>query len=313
MKFINFSHPESNDPAQLIHNTSQLQWLDFTRTENLVLGQVEKMLHSKHHADLMNGMHPPFFEQTDAYEMVILRTMDDRFQIIEPRTRSTAFLIVENTVITIHDEDDTTLSSLYDRWDKRITRQPGDLLSLFHAITDEIVNAFLKLREPLNTQVSEWQKKLLDPNDPFDDWNIIMLAKSSLRALNTNLELQKEVLLNWKENTRYAFSPTHIVKFNDINEHLGRVERLSEGLKNDLDSLTQIYFASTGQRTNINVQILAVISAIFLPLNLIAGIFGMNFEFIPLIKNPYGSLIIIAIMILLSSTLLWWFKKKKWY
>lgn len=313
MKFINFSHPESNDPAQLIHNTSQLQWLDFTRTENLVLGQVEKMLHSKHHADLMNGMHPPFFEQTDAYEMVILRTMDDRFQIIEPRTRSTAFLIVENTVITIHDEDDTTLSGLYDRWDKHITRQPGDLLSLFHAITDEIVNAFLKLREPLNTQVSEWQKKLLDPNDPFDDWNIIMLAKSSLRALNTNLELQKEVLLNWKENTRYAFSPTHIVKFNDINEHLGRVERLSEGLKNDLDSLTQIYFASTGQRTNINVQILAVISAIFLPLNLIAGIFGMNFEFIPLIKNPYGSLIIIAIMILLSSTLLWWFKKKKWY
>lgn len=313
MKFINFSHPESNDPAQLIHNTSQLQWLDFTRTENLVLGQVEKMLHSKHHADLMNGMHPPFFEQTDAYEMVILRTMDDRFQIIEPRTRSTAFLIVENTVITIHDEDDTTLSGLYDRWDKHITRQPGDLLSLFHAITDEIVNAFLKLREPLNTQVSEWQKKLLDPNDPFDDWNIIMLAKSSLRALNTNLELQKEVLLNWKENTRYPFSPTHIVKFNDINEHLGRVERLSEGLKNDLDSLTQIYFASTGQRTNINVQILAVISAIFLPLNLIAGIFGMNFEFIPLIKNPYGSLIIIAIMILLSSTLLWWFKKKKWY
>ena len=313
MRFINFHKPKTTNPVESITNAAQLQWLDFSRNEKLVLGQLETILHSRHRADLLNGMHPPFYEQTDAYEMVILRTIDERFQIIEPRTRSTAFLIFENTVITIHDEDDTTLTGLFEKWNGRKSKQPADLLSLFHAIIDEIVNAFLRLREPLNNQISEWQRKLLDPNDPFNDWNIIMLAKSSLRSLNTNMELQKEVLLNWKENTRYQFSSTHIVKFNDINEHLARVGRLSEGLKNDLDSLTQIYFASTGQRTNINVQILAVISAIFLPLNLIAGIFGMNFEFIPLLKNPYGSLIIIVLMILLSSVLLWWFKKKKWY
>ena len=89
--------------------------------------------------------------------------------------------------------------------------------------------------------------------------------------------------------------------------------RLADGLSADLDSLTQIYFASTSQLTNRNVQILAVISAIFLPLNLIAGIFGMNFASIPMLDYPLGPYVIVFIMLFITSALLWWFKKKKWY
>lgn len=313
MKFINFQNRKSQNLEHSLLDTSQLQWIDFCRNEDLVLGSVDKLIHRKHHDDLLNGMHPPFYELTDTYEIIVFRTIDDRFQIIEPRTRSTAFLIIENTVISVHDDDDTTLTSLHEKWSANQGRRPSDVLSLFHAITDEIVNVFLKLREPLNNQVSEWQRKLLDPNDPFNDWHIIMLAKSSLRSLNSNLELQIEVLINWKENTRCVFSPAHIIKFNDLHEHLARVGRLSEGLKTDLDSLTQIYFASTGQKTNINVQLLAVISAIFLPLNLIAGIFGMNFDSIPLLKNPMGVFIVVGFMLSVTAVLLWWFKKKSWY
>jgi Mg2+ and Co2+ transporter CorA len=313
MKFINFENRDAQNLDQPLLDTSQLQWVDFCRNEKLELGAVEKLIHRKHHEDLLNGMHPPFYELTDSYEIIVFRTIDDRFQIIQPRTRSTAFLIIENTVISIHDGDDITLTDLYEKWSASKSRRPSNVLSLFHDLTDEIVNVFLRLREPLNNQVSEWQRKLLDPNDPFNDWHIIMLAKSSLRSLNSNMELQKEVLINWKENTRYVFSSAHIIKFNDLHEHLARVGRLSEGLKTDLDSLTQIYFASTGQKTNINVQLLAVISAIFLPLNLIAGIFGMNFDSIPLLKNPMGVFIVVGFMVSMSAILLWVFKKKSWY
>jgi Mg2+ and Co2+ transporter CorA len=125
--------------------------------------------------------------------------------------------------------------------------------------------------------------------------------------------MQKDVLLSWREQARYEFTASHTIKYNDLDEHLSRVSRLSDGLRADLDSLTQIYFASTSQQTNSNVQLLAVISAIFLPLNLIAGIFGMNFESIPLLTNPLGPYMIISIMLSISALLLWWFKKKRWY
>ena len=127
------------------------------------------------------------------------------------------------------------------------------------------------------------------------------------------MEMQKDVLLSWREQTGYEFSASQTIKFNDLNEHLGRITRLSEGLSTDLDSLTQVYFAATSQQTNINVQFLAVISAIFLPLNLIAGFFGMNFVNIPMLRNPLGVYIISFIMLLIAVALLWWFKRKKWY
>ena len=313
MKSINFSQPQGPDSSTGQGDYSQLQWLDLTRSQPLELGSQKSLLHDRHRSDLGNSLHPPFFAQTDDYEMVIFRTIDERSEIIEPKTRSIAFVLHGNTVISVRDEDDSTLEALFARLSKPSKKSPGDLLSLFHLLLNEIGDAFLHLREPLTQRTAEWQQRLLDPNDPFNNWLIIMQAKSSLSQLNTNLELQQDALSNWQENTRYEFNPSLQIKFNDIFEHLARVERYADSVRADLDSLTQIYFAANGQKTSVNVQFLAVISAIFLPLNLIAGIFGMNFDNIPLLSHPLGPYVIVSLMVMLAGLLLWWFKKKNWY
>ena len=313
MKAINIEDFQSLELSDLESDSTDLRWVDMTRPVELLPPFIEKTIHSRHREDLSNSLHPPFIEQTENYELLIVRTIDERFILHESKTRSCAFIIYGNTLITVHDEDATTFRDIYERWLNKQQKRPRDVISLLHSLLDEIGKEFLSLREPLTTQISEWQQKLLDPNDPFNDWQIIMQARSKLRVLTTNLELQRDVLSTWKENTQYELSPSHIIHFNHLDNHLGRIERLSTGLSADLESLTQIYFASTGQRTNVTVQILAVISAIFLPLNLIAGIFGMNFETIPFLKYEWGSAFAIGLMVMISVALLWWFKKKKWY
>ncbi len=313
MRVFHFQQPDSVSGNKPLDDYSQLKWVDYSRSDELNIDILGNSVHLQHLKDLQNSSHPPFYEQTEAYDMIIFRTMDERFDVIEPRTRSTALIIRDNTLITVHDENDTTLTTIFNNWTSGVIKQPANIVSLIYVILNEIVDVFLNLREPLIHHVSEWQRKLLDPNDPFDNWHIIMQAKSSLRALNSNLELQSAVLADWRKNTRLEFNASQIIKFNDLNDHMSRIERLSEGLRSDLDSLTQIYFASTGQKTNINVQFLAAISAIFLPLNLIAGIFGMNFESLPFIKDPLSPFILIAMMIIVAVFLLFWFKKKKWY
>lgn len=313
MRLINFFQQRVATHVESISDYQGLQWIDLSRDEVLALGQLEEKLHLHHRSDLLNSKHPPFFEQTDDYEMMIFRTFDERSEITEPKTRSIAFLLHEQTIITVHDPDDSTLNRLFEKLARKPHKAPADMLALFHLLLNEIVDALLNIREPLTQRTTEWQQRLLDPNDPFNNWLLIMQAKSSLGRLNTNLELQKDVLSNWQESTRYEFNASLVIRFNDIHEHLARMERLSNGIRADLDSLTQIYFASSGQQTNTNVQFLAVISAIFLPLNLIAGIFGMNFEYIPLLKHPLGPYVIIALMVALSGALLWWFKRRNWY
>jgi magnesium transporter len=313
MKVVNFEHLSIKNLSEVELDFSVLQWVDINRPVDKFIQHTEQTFHSRHKIDLGNSTHPPSFEQTQDYEILIFRNIDSRFEVIQPKTRSIAFLIIGNTITSVHDEGDNVFSGLFEKWENKFIKKPSDIVSLLHILLDEIGNSFLAIREPLVNQVSEWQRKLLDPNDPFNDWQVIMKAKSSLRALNTNLELQREALLRWRENTRYELSPSNSIRFNDLDNHLARIERLASGISSDLDSLTQIYFASTGQRTNSTMQILAALSAIFLPLNLIAGIFGMNFEFIPLLKNPWGAAITIGFMLVISITLLWWFRKKKWF
>lgn len=295
----------------------ELRWIDIERTDDFskldlaaILGTT---LHERHLKDFKNSHHPPYYESTDEYEILIFRAVDLRFEVIAPRTRSTVFLLCKNTVVTIHDEGDNSHSRLYQKWLADTAKHPKDLPGLLHSLLDIIGNAYLELREPLTDQIQVWQQRLLDPNDPFDDWHVLMQARSSMRWLKVNLELQRETLHNWRNESRYQFTPSHIVHFNDLDDHFGRIERLSEAIRSDIDSLTAIHFASTGQKTNSIMQFLAVISAIFLPLNLIAGLFGMNFEIMPFIKEPWGVAAVLFAMLSLSIVLLWWFKKWRWY
>jgi magnesium transporter len=313
MKIVHIESLSINPLTEVTLDFSTLQWIDVSRPVNEFLKYCSHPLHIQHQIDLANSRHPPEFEATENYELLIFRNIDARFEVIEPKTRSIAFLIIGNTVASIHDQDDQVFDQVHEKWVNKSLKKPKDVIALLHVLLNEIGDSFLRIQEPLVNQVADWQYKLLDPNDPFNDWQIIMKAKSSLRALNTNLELQREALLNWRENTRYKLSPSNNIRLNDLDSHLGRIARLSSGMSSDLDSLTQIYFASTGQRTNSTMQILAVLSAIFLPLNLIAGIFGMNFEFFPLLKNPWGIGITLAFMLFISVALLGWFKKKKWF
>jgi Mg2+ and Co2+ transporter CorA len=317
MQLIDFDRSAEGTKNGSSIDPSRLQWIDLDREDAMRIDDeipfMKNVLHKEHQADLCNGIHPPLFESTDQYEILIVRSVDDRFLNSKPQTRSIAFILLGNTVTTVHDRNDGTLSEQHTKWANRKQRYPKDVLDLLHTLLDVIGDAYLSLREPLNIHITDWQQRLLDPNDPFNDWHVLIQAKSSLRWLNINLELQRDILQRWRDETRYELSQSHMIQFNDLDGHLGRIERLSDGIQSDIDSLTNVYFASTGQKTNTIVQFLAVISAVFLPLNLIAGLFGMNFDHLPFLHSHWSPLLVVLFMLAQTVLLLWWFKTRRWF
>ena len=315
MQTIEFNSPEKLKTDSDSEGEFAFQWIDIVRRAELSRKDLpvflQKVLHDRHLLDFKNSTHQPYYECTEEYEMLIFRVMDQRFGITNPRTRSTVFLVINNTIVTIHDEDDQTLFKLHKKWLAETYKRPTDLPELLHDLLDTIGNAYLELREPLNNQIQDWQRRLFDPNDPFNDWQVLLQAKSGLRWLKVNLELQREVLQDWREETKLIFNASHVIHFNDLDGHLGRIERLADAIRYDIDSLIEIYFATTGQNTNNVIQFLAVVSAIFLPLNLIASFFGMNFELLPFTRQPWGVSLVLLTMVLLTVGLLWWFKRKR--
>lgn len=305
------AHPVSDLPA-----SAGLLWLDLVRGEadcNQKLDQALSIrLHERHLADLRNTTHPPFFDGTAEYDLVIIRGFDHRSELDAPRTRTIAFLVTGNAIASVRDEDDHTFDELRRRLHTGDRRAPDNMAALFHLLLNESVDELLNLIDPLSLRINNLQQRLLDDNDPFDDWRALMLLRSRLRWLSGRMDEQRDVLANWRNETLLPLDDSARIRFNDLDGHLARVERHAEGLQSDIDGLINVHFAAAGQRTNKLVQFLAVISAIFLPLNLIAGIFGMNFDSMPLLQMPGGGWAVISAMLLLGLALWLWFRRNHW-
>ena len=98
-----------------------------------------------------------------------------------------------------------------------------------------------------------------------------------------------------------------MVRLNDLMSHVERVQKHTLRLRNAIQSAIDLHFSAIANQTNENMRILAIITAIFAPLTLLTGIYGMNFEFIPGLKSPVGFWIMLAVMLMSTVVLLYYF------
>jgi len=183
---------------------------------------------------------------------------------------------------------------------------------LLYHLLDQVTNTLLARRDVTTELLSRWQDRLLDRNDVFNDWQALMRLRSQLRRLEVVSESQLDAIDEWREQTSLPVDIPLSVRFNDLQEHLRRVYNHALVVQQDIDALVQVYFSANTQRTNEILQFLTIISAIFLPLNLLAGLFGMNFSHMPLLKAWYGPWILVVTMLMIISGLLVWFRQKQW-
>ena len=102
------------------------------------------------------------------------------------------------------------------------------------------------------------------------------------------------------------------VRSRDVHEHIERVLNHVRRLEASAESAVQMHFSLQGSRTNDIMKTLTVLTAIFLPLNLITGIFGMNFDFLPLIHTSAGFWLAMGLMALVGFGLIWWFRRQRY-
>lgn len=226
-------------------------------------------LHEEHVRDARNPRHPSFFEATDSYEMVIFQglapTTTARYDAL--KTRPTAFILLPRLLVTVRPEDSVSIelvkSQLRSGRKSRVQTRPIDLMIL---ILSAMVDRFLALRDGLADELTDWQDRLLDEEDPFDDWMELMRARNRLRRLVVIGEGQEDTMLSWREETEHPIEGSLEVRVNDLIEHIRRVKQEVKNLQTDIEALVQIHFAAVAHRTNLIVRALTVITAVFLPL-----------------------------------------------
>lgn len=293
-------------------------WLDIIHGQDQdwpqhVLSLTGITIHEGHIRDTLNPNHPSFSDGTQNYEMVIFRGLSPAGQTSDFQTRPAVFFLMRGLIVTIRPEDSVSVAQLKPRLLDKTVRIPRRPAGLMHLLMIIMVDRFLALREPLLEQYDIWRDQLLNPKHPFEDWMSVMNYTSDLRKLERLCDEQITALQAWHEDTVIDFDDHLTVRFNDLVEHVQRVIKFAIDQKHEAEALVQMHFSAVAHRTNEIMRVLTVFSAIFLPLGLVAGIFGMNFEYMPELKMRYAYFFVLGGMVALAVILLIIFRIKRWF
>jgi Mg2+ and Co2+ transporter CorA len=295
-------------------------------------GSVLLDLHVK---DLGNPGHPSHYDFTSVYDLVVFRRLAsadevDRELAAHPaatvvppalstfsriRTRAMSFVVYDRLLVSVHPRGCFTARSFIGRYlsdavqsdglaanRSRLPTSPSDLML---RMVNVMVDSYLELRKQLSTEMDQWQNELLRPGSDFRDWSALMVARRELHMLEDLCEEQNDAMQEWLDTAREQPPPGLsqaerdglIARARDVIEHIQRVVHQVRRMEEGAESVVQIHFSAQSNRTNNIMRTLTALTAIFLPLNLITGVFGMNFASMPLLRDPTGFWLAIAAMV----------------
>jgi magnesium transporter len=223
-------------------------------------------------------------------------------------TSPVGFAVFDRVLLTVHPIDCSVREAYASRLlaSTQATAPPGDTkdsrstgargvptspADMMLRILSQVVDAYLDLRRELSRQLDHWQAELLHPRTRFNRWDALLQARLALHQLEALCDDQRTAVQSWTasldswglEPNSHAERALELLKIRsrDVLEHIERVVQHVRRLEHNTETAVQMHFNVQSNRTNDIMRTLTALTAIFLPLNLIAAVFGMNFEFMP--------------------------------
>ncbi len=224
------------------------------------------------------------------------------------RTRALGFVVFDRLLVTVHPTGCQVARSFLERYladavhtdglaaaasRSRLPTSPADLML---RMLNAMVDGYLDLRKQLSGELTRWQQGLLRGEERRTDWSALMMARAELHQLEDLCEEQGDAVQEWLDTAREQPS-AHLsraerdaleVRGNDVIEHIQRVVHQVRRMEQGAEAAVQIHFSAQSHRMNATMRTLTALTALFLPLNLITGVFGMNFAHMPLLQDAQG-------------------------
>ena len=303
-----------------------------------------------HLQDVLNNQLPSHYDFTGDYDVLVFRRLAQgrsETDVSKPGeilhresaqsgpnilrqidTSPVAFVVFDRVVISVHPVDCAVhkafvaklMGSVHQSPAQAIHRLPANPADLMLRMVSSVVDGYLNLRRELTRQLDHWQSELLNPNARFNDWSALLNARLTLHHLDEICEDQRAAMTDWIEALNGWPSDGFLkadslerlkIRSRDVLEHIERVVHHVERLEQNAETAVQMHFNAQSNRTNQVMRTLTVLTAIFLPLNLITGFFGMNFENFPAIHMENGLLLTELFMAFVAGALavLFWRKR----
>ncbi len=189
--------------------------------------------------------------------------------------------------------------------------RPSEADYLLYALVDAIVDQYFAVLEFMGERLEAVQQAVVDDPQP-ETLNDIHALKRQLLFLRRAVWPLRDVMNNLSRSECDLLHPPTKVFFRDVYDHVVQIVDTIETLREMVSASLDIYLSSVSYRLNAVMRVLTVITTIFMPLSFIASIYGMNFEYMPELKSPWGYPAALAVMAVVGMAMLVLFRKKRW-
>jgi len=261
--------------------------------------------------DTLSATTLPKYDAFPTYDFFIFRTVDVNLSEHASETFKIAAFLGRNFLFTVHRRMVKAIDHVCNRLpgDRRLLERGTDFL--LYAIVDEMVDAHFPLLETIEEAVDDLQDRIFEYAEPTHLDELLHL-KRDINVLRRHSLPQRELLNQISRGDAKLIQGQHLIYWRDVYDHMFRISETIDVDREQMTATMDAYLSVIANRTNETMKVLTIFSAVMLPLTVIAGIYGMNFDHMPELKWLYGYPFALGLMAATTIVLLFFFWRSGW-
>ena len=290
-------------------------WIDIDTRDTQKVAMLSDVFHF-HPLAIEEAVNPQSrvkLEEFDRYVLLIVRTVafcettDDPYDL---DTVNISFFLGKNYLVTVHGADTNPVDSTRELLQKKPELATHGPAKLMHAIVDQAVDAYFPIIDKLDEFMDSLEEKIYGS---FDQGALreVFSVKRLVLTLRRHLAPERDALSVLTNRPSTLLTPDIQVYFRDIYDHVLRIYDSLETYRELLSSTMDSYLTQVSNRLGMATKALGVVATVTLPFVVVSGMWGMNFEHIPLHSHPHGFMILVIAQLALGLTILAGLKWRK--
>lgn len=286
----------------------QVTWTDITDPTSEELKEYSKEYNLDYYslADCLEPAHLPKKESLVNFTFIILRIFDDKTKkpsSIQEMSHKIAIFYNDKVILTVHRFHAAIIEEIRSKYlDTGIISVPSEIVTKIMFFTAKSYEA---IAGTLSENIDRMEKQVFVGRQTRISLEQLYYLKNSCRLNRRIISLTKEVVIQHTTTEKDATA------LQDVKDNLQKLSLSLDETHDDSANLSTIYLSIVSLKTNDVMKLLTVFSVFFMPLTFLAGIYGMNFEFMPELEWKLGYPLVLLVMSLISIVIFWWFKRRK--
>ena len=266
--------------------------------------------------DILNTEHLPKMEEYEEYLFFTLKMLRLGHEKNHLEQEHLCIILCKNAIITFQENiEGDDFDAIRDRIKKgvgRVRKHQTDYL--FYLLVDAVVDNYFYLMEDIRLKVEDLEEEILENTQKNIMNEVLTLKKelSSIRKLVTPLKEELEKLLKLEEEEAHVISQNTLNHFRDVYDNIKYLIVSFDNYREMLTGLIDLYMSNLSHSMNTIMKTLTVITTIFIPLTFLAGLYGMNFKYMPELAWKLSYPVLLGIMLGIGISLYIFFKRKRW-